>query len=78
MDGVESQWEYNIFCDGVPAHMILASPEVSFNFNATDVNQGGLGNCYFIATLASLAHLPELLKDRIPKYKLYSGKDKSF
>jgi len=58
--------------------MIVSEPEVSFNFEATDVKQGGLGNCYFIATLASLAHFPKLLRQRIPKCKSYSGKDKSY
>lgn len=43
-----------------------------------DVKQGGLGNCYFISTLASLAHLPKILRQRIPKFKSYSGKDKSY
>lgn len=58
--------------------MIVPEPEISFNFNATDVKQGGLGNCYFISTLASLAHLPKILRQRIPKFKSYSGKDKTF
>ena len=58
--------------------MIVPDPVVSFNFDATDVRQGGLGNCYFVSTLASLSHLPKILRQRIPKFKTYTGKTKSF
>ena len=58
--------------------MIVPEPEISFNFDATQVQQGGLGNCYFVSTLASLSHLPKILRQRIPKFKTYSGKTKAF
>ena len=53
-----SRWDYHVFCDGVPADKIVEKPELSFNFNAEDLKQGQLGNCYFIAALGSLAHFP--------------------
>ena len=77
-NGELSQWEYNVFCDGVPADAILPDPQVSFNFQSTDVRQGGLGNCYYVATLASLANLPSILKERIPDYNKYKANSKSF
>lgn len=64
-----SAWEYNIFCDGVPADQIIPEPIVSFNFNAEDLKQGNLGNCYFISSLAAVAHHPEILRARIPNHK---------
>ncbi len=64
-----SAWEYNIFCDGVPADQIVEKPEISFNFNAEDVKQGNLGNCYFVAALGAVAHHPEVLRSRIPAFK---------
>lgn len=78
MDKKNSQWQYNVFCDGIPADQIVPKPEVSFCFNAEDIKQGQLGNCYFVAALASLAVNPWILKDRIPKFKEYGCKSKSF
>jgi len=56
----------------------VPKPEVSFCFSAEDIKQGQLGNCYFVAALASLAVNPWILKDRIPKFKEYGSKSKSF
>ena len=37
-----------------------------------------MGNCYFVASLASLAHLPNVLRERIPDFKKYSEKTQSY
>lgn len=73
-----SQWDYHVFCDGVPADKIVGKPEISFSFNSEDLKQGQLGNCYFIAALASLAHYPQVLQQRVPNFKKYTGMEKSF
>lgn len=67
-----------MFCDGVTADQIVAVPEISFNFNAEDIKQGQLGNCYFICALASIAHHPKALRERIPEFKKYSSKEKTY
>lgn len=51
-----------MFCDGVTANKIVEKPEISFRFNGDELKQGQLGNCYFIAALASIAHFPEVLR----------------
>jgi hypothetical protein len=56
----------------VPADKIVEKPELSFNFNAEDLKQGQLGNCYFIAALGSLAHFPQILRQRVPDFKKYN------
>jgi hypothetical protein len=50
----------------------VEKPEISFNFNADDLKQGKLGNCYFIAAMASLANFPQLFQQRIPDFKKYT------
>jgi hypothetical protein len=62
----------------VPASKIVEKPEVSFSFNAQDLRQGQLGNCYFIAALASMAEHSGLLTRLVPSFKKVSGEDKSF
>lgn len=73
-----SKWEYNVFCDGKSAEFFVDQPEISFNFSAEDIKQGELGNCYFISALAALAHCPFILQSRIPLFKKYDKKNKSF
>lgn len=51
---------------------------MSFSFNAQDLRQGQLGNCYFIAALASMAEHSSLLTRLVPSFKKVSGEDKSF
>ena len=46
---------------------------VGFNFGATDIFQGNLGNCYFIASVASMSNHPKILRERIPNCKKYNG-----
>jgi hypothetical protein len=48
--------------EGTSVRDIVAKPEISFNFELADVKQGGLGDCYFIAAVASLAYFPQMLK----------------
>lgn len=77
-NGAKTKFEDGALCQGIRANEIVPYPKISFNFSATDVKQGGLGNCYFISSLASLAHLPEVLRQRIPKHKEYSGESKTY
>ena len=62
-----------MFCDGVPSSAIVEKPLVAFNFDATEIRQGNLGNCYFISSLGSLGNLPKMLRERIPSFRKYNG-----
>ena len=73
LKGKPSRFEFNVFCDGVPTSAFIENPRVGFNFEATDVFQGNLGNCYFISSLASLSNLPNIFRNRIPDFKKYNG-----
>ena len=71
LKGKPSRWEYCMFGDGAPISTIVEDLMVGFGFEAEDVQQGNLGNCYFLASVASLAHLPRILRQRIPSFKKY-------
>lgn len=43
-----------------------------------DIQQGDLGNCYFVASLSSIAHFKKNLERMIPRFKEYSEKSKMF
>lgn len=48
------------------------------SFKAEDIKQGALGNCYFVASLAALAHQIEVVRARVPSFKEYDSKSKSY